>query len=207
MKRFHDDFTSLLIGFNIGTLENDSNSIFGLSTDLTFNYMNPGWFSFAKENDGEPAISEKCILGSHIGDSISGPARDYYLEIFQSILHTGDVWHHDYECSSPEKFRIFHQSVYPLYNLKGLVVVNSLVKEHPHDTHSIIPHQPIKKLYTQETGFISQCSNCRRVKRATQADVWDWVPAWVKQMPENTSHTFCQICYEYYYEFKYRRGK
>jgi hypothetical protein len=207
MKRLSDDFSGLLNCFNLETLENDPNSIFGLSTDLTLNYLNPGWFNFAKENDGEPAISDRFILGTHIGDSINGLARDYYLDVFQSILQTGKVWHHDYECSSPEKFRIYHQSVYPLYNRSGLVIVNSLVKEQPHDANSKMPHHPIKKLYTQKTGFINQCSNCRRVQRTSQQDVWDWVPAWVEQMPKNTSHNFCPICYEYYFEFKYQHGK
>jgi hypothetical protein len=207
MKRLSDDFSLLLDCFNLETLEKDPNSIFGLSTGLTLNYLNPGWYNFARENDGEPAISERYILGTPIDDSMIGPARDYYLDVFQNILRTGKVWHHDYECSSPEKFRIYHQSVYPLYNRRGLVIVNSLVKEQPHDENTRIPRQPIKTLYTQESGFINQCSNCRRVQRASQQDVWDWVPAWVENMPKNTSHSFCQICYEYYYEFKYQPGK
>ncbi|MBC7962985.1 MAG: hypothetical protein H7Y05_08580 [Steroidobacteraceae bacterium] len=207
MKHFHDDFSALLNGFKLETLENDPNSIYGLSVGLALNYLNAGWFDFAKENQGEPAISERFVLGTYIGDAMSGSVRDYYLEAFQNVLQTGKVWHHDYECSSPEKFRIYHQSVYPLYNRQGLIIVNSLVKEHPLETDSRTPCQPIRNLYTQETGFITQCSNCRRVQLATRQDVWDWVPAWVEQMPENTSHGLCQICFEYYYEFKYPQKK
>ena len=203
MIRYRDDFSTLLDGFYLETLENDPNSIFGLATDLTLNYLNPGWFNFARDNDGEPAISARFILGSYIGDAMAGPARGYYLEIFQGILATGKVWHHDYECSSPEKYRIYHQSVYPLYKKNGLIIVNSLVKEQPHDARTRKPRSPVKENYLQETGFITQCSNCRRVQRASRQDVWDWVPAWIKKMPENTSHTFCPICYEYYYEFKF----
>ena len=75
MQRYHDDFPTLLDGFNLGTLENDPNSIFGLATDLTLNYLNPGWFNFAGDNDGEPAISAKFIIGSYIGDAMAGPAE------------------------------------------------------------------------------------------------------------------------------------
>ena len=207
MKRFHDDFPALLNGFNLETLENDPNSIFGLSSDLTFNYLNPAWFNFSEENEGEPAISERFGLGTHIGDALSGTAREYYLDAFQRILQKGEVWHHDYECSSPTKFRLYHQSVYPLYKRSGLVVVNSLVTEQPFDESVRISRPPIGKLYTQETGFIVQCSNCRRVQCAPQQDVWDWVPAWIKHMPENTSHSICPICFEYYYECRYPRNK
>jgi hypothetical protein len=207
MKRFYEDFHVLLNGFNFETLENDSNSIFGLSTDLTFNYLNPAWFSFSEKNEGEPAISERFGLGTHIGDALSGSARDYYLDIFQRVLQKGEVWHHDYECSSPKKFRLYHQSVYPLYNRSGLVIVNSLVTEQPFDESLRRSYPPIMNLYTQETGFIIQCSNCRRVQRAPKQDVWDWVPVWIENMPENTSHSICPICFEYYYEFKYPSKK
>jgi len=203
MKRFYEDFSALLNGFSLETLENDPNSVFGLSIDLTLNYLNPAWFDFAAENKGEPAISERFGLGTYIGDALSGSARDYYLDVFSKILQKGEVWHHDYECSTPDEFRLYHQSVYPLYSRSGLVIVNSLVTEQPHDEASRRSYPPVGKLYTQETGFITQCCNCRRVQRAPQQNVWDWVPAWIEHMPENTSHSFCQICYEYYYEFKY----
>jgi len=203
MKRFQEDFPTLLSGFNLETLESHSSSIFGLSSDLTLNYFNPAWFQFAMENNGEPAISERFGLGTYVGNAIDGTARDYYLDVYQTILQEGRVWHHDYECSSPQKFRIYHQSVYPLFNSSGMVIVNSLVREQLFDGITRSPSPPIKMLYTQETGFITQCSNCRRVQRATQQDVWDWVPAWIEQMPENTSHSICDLCFEYYYEFKY----
>ena len=205
MERFHEDFASLLNGFNLETLEKDANPIFGLSADLTLNYLNPAWFTFAAENEGEPAISDRFHLGTDIGVAMIGSARDYYLDIFQKIIQTGEVWHHDYECSSPEKFRIYHQAVYPLYNRCGLISVNSLVKEEPHGESSRKTCPPIVKIYTQDTGFITQCSNCRRAQRATQPEVWDWVPAWVARIPKNCSHSFCPICFEYYYLFRYPR--
>lgn len=207
MKRIHDDFSDLLDGFKLETLESDANSVFGLSRDLTVNYLNPAWFRFAKENHGEPAISERFGLGSYIGDALDGSAKEYYLDAFSTVLQSGEVWHHDYECSSARTFRLYHQSVYPLHNRSGLVAINSLVTEHTFDESVRSSCPPIQERYTQETGFITQCSNCRRVQRAPRLDVWDWVPAWVERMPENTSHSFCQICFDYYYESKYLRKK
>jgi hypothetical protein len=205
MKRFHDDFPSLLAEFRLEVLERDPNPIYGLSAGLALNYLNPGWFVFARENDGEPAISERYGVGARIGDAMAGDARDFYLEAFQGVLQTGNVWHHDYECSTPNVFRIYHQSVYPLLEQRGLLVVNSLVKEQPHDAGTRVPRLPREELYVSDTGFISQCSNCRRVQRVSQPDVWDWVPAWVEQMPSHTSYTFCPVCFEYYW--RYRRAR
>ncbi|UFS70791.1 hypothetical protein LPW11_01055 [Geomonas sp. RF6] len=171
--------------------------------DLTINYFNPGWFIFSKENNGEPAISERFRIGTHIGDAITGVAREFYLESFQRVLKSGEIWHHDYECSSPETFRLFHQTAYPLHSREGIVIVNSLVTEHPHDPGVDLGEKEIERIYLQKTGFITQCSNCRRVQRASSESEWDWVPALVSKMPDNVSHTFCQICYDYY--FKRRR--
>lgn len=204
MKRFDEDFSALLDNFKLETLENDTNSVFGLSTDLCINYLNPAWFVFSQENDGEPDISERFGIGTYIGEALSGSVRDYYLDAFQRILQKGEVWHHDYECSSPDRFRLYHQSVYPLHKRRGLVIVNSLVTEQVFNENLRKVSPAAMNLYTQETGFIVQCSNCRRVQSATRQGVWDWVPAWVKDMPANTSHSFCQICFEYYYEFKYK---
>lgn len=204
MTRMQADFPDLLDCFSMETLELDSNSVYGLSVDLALNYLNPAWFSFAAENEGEPAVSERFGIGTRIADALSGSAREYYLDAFRAVLKTGKVWHHDYECSSPQKFRLYHQSVYPLFQRQGLVVVNSLVSERPFDGSLRSPSPPLIELYTRETGIIAQCSNCRRVQRASRPEVWDWVPEWVENMPDNISHSFCQICFEYYYEFKYR---
>lgn len=84
----------MLDSFTLETLEKDSNPIYGLSADLTLNYLNPAWFTFAAENEGEPAISARFHLGTDIGGAMIGSARDYYLDIFQKILQTGEVWHH-----------------------------------------------------------------------------------------------------------------
>lgn len=205
MKRMHEKFPTLLNSFNLETLESDSSSIFGLSTDLTINYLNPVWFLFAAENGGEPSISERFGIGTHVGDALAGAAKEYYLSIYKEVLKKGKVWHHDYECSSPETFRLYHQAAYPLYKRHGLVIVNSLVREEPIDSSS--SHPPVVELYTQETGIITQCSNCRRVQRVSPQDVWDWVPAWVERMPENISHSFCRICFEYYFQYKPERSR
>jgi hypothetical protein len=200
MKRLDDNFLSMLDGLQLETLEGEPNPVYGLSSDRAVSYLNPGWFIFARENGGEPAISERFGIGTFIGDAMAGEARGFYLEAFQAILRTGKVWHHDFECSSATVLRLYHQSVYPLRGRGGLIVVNSLTKEQPHESKARIARPPRKELYVQRTGLITQCSNCRRVQRVSPPEVWDWVPAWVKRMPPNTSHSFCPGCFDYYWQ-------
>lgn len=207
MKRICDDFRSLIGGFDIEALEEDPNPVFGLSTDLALNYLNPGWFVFARANGGEPAVSERFGVGTYVGDAIAGDAKEFYLGAFRDILATGKVWHHDIECSTPGVFRLYHQTVYPLRDQRGLIVVNSLFRVHPHDVATRTPRPPREELYLKETGFITQCSNCRRVQRISPPEVWDWVPAWVERMPPHTSHSFCPICFEYYWRYRLQAGR
>jgi len=198
MKRFLDNFPDLLEGFALEALENDPNTIIGLSTELTLMYLNPSWFDFARENDGEPAISDKFTLGTHICNHIGGYIRGFYLEAYQTVLQTGKVWRHVYECSTPEIFRLFRQTTQPLHDKCGLLVVNSLVEERPHDVNTRKPCQPNEQRYVKHTGIITQCSNCRHIQRARQLHMWDWVPAWVAKVPNTTSHGICPVCLAYY---------
>ncbi|GFO54832.1 hypothetical protein GMSM_18390 [Geomonas sp. Red276] len=199
MSRFVPDFPSLLGGLSLEALQEEAGAVFGLLPDLTIGYLNAGWFRFAADNGGEPAISERFGLGTYIGSAIDGEARDFYLERFESALRSGEVWRHEYECSSDAVFRSFHQTAYPLAGQAGLVVVNSLLIERPHDVAERPPQPPLVDHYCNEHGLISQCSNCRRVHRRANPERWDWVPAWVARMPENITHTFCRTCFEYYF--------
>jgi hypothetical protein len=55
--------------------------------------------------------------------------------------------------------------------------------------------------YLHASGFIHQCSNCRRSQHALNEDEWHWVPGFVKNMPKNVSHTICPTCYDYYWKY------
>lgn len=202
MERIYGSYRSLLDGFGLEPLEKDPNPVYGLSDNHALVYLNPGWFAFAKANGGEPAITERFCIGTYLGDAMSGDVRRFYLDAFRDVLLTGKVWHHDYECSTPDVFRMYHQTVYPLREQRGLIVVNSLIEEHPHDAATRIPCPPRQELYVWETGLITQCSNCRRVQCVSQPERWDWVPAWVRQVPANTSHSFCPVCFEYYWRYR-----
>ena len=66
IKRYDQIFLSKLDGFDFETLENCPHSIFGLSKDLQLIYFNKAWFDFAKQNNGEPGISNRFQLGTPI---------------------------------------------------------------------------------------------------------------------------------------------
>jgi len=202
MKRFKKDFASKLVGIDFETLEKNNNSIFGLSKDLKLIYFNPSWIGFAEENDPSESLLKKHPLGTSIEKSISGEEiKSFYIQNYKNVLKTGKVWRHEYECSSPNESRIYHQGAYPLKNGEGLIIINTLVVKLSMDDVNRKSYKANKKQYLDSNGFINQCSNCRNSQRANQPEVWDWVPAWIEDMPENVSHTICPTCFDYYWKY------
>jgi hypothetical protein len=195
-NRIREGFGALLQGFDLATLENDQHSVFGLSAEFELIYFNPAYGRFSDRNGG---VGPAFPLGTNLLDVIKGPMRALYQETFTRVLATGIAWHHEYACHSAELFRQYYQGVYPLMNGQGLVVINSARVERAMD----LPGQPpLEVTYVQSTGLLTQCSNCRRTLRNDDTGVWDWVPAWVEAMPENTSHSLCSTCADYYWKHR-----
>jgi hypothetical protein len=197
MKRFEETFKAILAGFDFEALESSPNTIFAVSDKLKFIYFNMAWFKFSRVNGGDPGISARFTVGTSFESAISDIAKDYYVAGFMKVLKEKKVWKHEYECSSPEIFRVFSQDVYPLKNSKGLIVVNSLKIERPFNKGERNISTLSETEYYNSNGLITQCTNCRRTQRSN--DIWDWVPSLVLNMPEQVSHSICPICYDYYW--------
>ncbi|MFU8814756.1 MAG: hypothetical protein ACNA7W_05390 [Pseudomonadales bacterium] len=198
--RIHQDFPALIRGFDIDALESDAHSACALSTDLSFLYFNPAWFRFARANGGEAIDSPRYGLGASFVDVLPEVVRNDYVAAYRGVLDTGQPWHHDYECSGPDLFRRYHQTVYRFHNGQGLLVVNSLREAHRPISDFRMPQAPAQGTYRSTiTGLITQCCNCRRVQRIVAPYQWDWVPAWVKAMPCNTTSGLCEFCNQYYW--------
>lgn len=199
MKRLDRSFKKLFRYHNYDFLEKHSEAIYGVWNDFRLAYLNPGWFRFAKENEGEPNISKEWGLGRSIMDCVAGEVKALYLEKLNACLKSNTVWSHEYECSSANVFRLYHQIVYPLPKQEGLLFVNSLVIERLHDPERRKEKGADESAYVDRNGFICQCAYCRRVKNFCYEERWDWVAEWVKRCPDNTSHTFCPSCFGHYF--------
>ena len=79
--------------------------------------------------------------------------------------------------------------------------MNTLVVKLPMDQIDRKAYEAIEKKYIQSTGFITQCSYCRRCERADRSEIWDWVPSWVEKIPDNCSHSICPTCFDYYWKY------
>src|SRR5215470_14327619 len=100
-------------GFDLASLEADPSTIYMLSPDLRIVYCNKAWDEFAAQNGGV-GLKRKAILGTPILDVIAEPLRPNYLDGLAEAQEQLHPWELDYECSSPELFRLFHMRVLPL---------------------------------------------------------------------------------------------
>ncbi len=192
-------FLPLLRGFDVEELDQHGGSVYGLWPDLRLACFNRSWEEFARDNGGEPAISTRWGLNSSVAEAICEPLRRYYALRYSACLKGMEPWDHRYECSSPFAFRCFHMTAYPLGRREGLLVVNSLVVERPHDVAGVPAHSADDHAYVDAHGDLHQCAHCRRVQRSDTPQFWDWIPQWVEKSPAHASHGICPVCLDYYY--------
>lgn len=199
MPHIAPDFTACLSGFDTAELEAMENVVYGIDSDWRLGYFNPAWQRFARQNGGEPAISRDWNLGRSILDALPADLQPFYKNGYRDCRNCGKPWHHAFECSSPSTYRRYQQTVYPLPGQQGLLIVNALVGERPHDTRDATPPADALGVYADGNDIVHQCCHCRRIKSPLSSSRWDWVPALVETPAPRTSHTLCAACLDFYY--------
>lgn len=179
-----------------------------LDPDLQIVYCNPAWDQFATLNGGEHAMRD-FVVGTNLLKVVPKELRQVYVGLFEHARESAQVGSLDYECSSPTMYRRFRMEVRPLYVPDLFMVVHSLLVEHHHGPER--PEKPpVLALYCNpETGLIVNCAHCRRTRRVSDPEVWDWVPAYLGPgaPQQNISHGLCRTCYAYFYPQVYSRSK
>lgn len=185
------------LGIPLKELEADPAVIFALDRNLRLVFCNASWDRFARENDGEAWLAEHA-LGKNIMDVVTEPLQPFYQRAYASARETAEPWEHQYECSSPEKYRAFQMRILPLPTSRGFLIVNSLVVERDHGAGRS-EHLAAANAYETKDGLITICSHCRRTLRADGSKAWDWVPDHLRLRGTKVSHGLCIPCYSYFY--------
>ena len=184
---------SELGAFDAKALADDPGSLVAIRDDGTILWFNAGWRRFAGANGGDD-VPDRFGVGASYFEAISGTLRGFYEELVLDCADRQEPFEQQYECSSPTSRRTFRMRVLPAGD-HVLLVSHSLVVEEPVEAAA---SEPLDDAYRAPTGLVTMCSNCRRVRRADQAQ-WDWVPAWVSNQPARVSHGICALCMGYYY--------
>jgi hypothetical protein len=116
------------------------------------------WDTFAKSNDGEPAIGGR-VIGTHLLDHISGDvSRMYVRTVFDAVRILGRQATRAYRCDSPTQKRFMEMTVTP-ESAGSLLVEHRLLRaENFVRPLGFVPGIPGR------TGTRVRCSMCNRLK-------------------------------------------
>lgn len=200
-NRIAKEFRDHLKEFDLETLETSPDVIYAIDRNLNFTYYNPSWIEFAEKNKGPEDILDLHPIGSSLFKGMSGESVDFYQSHYSSAFEKEHPTIHEYECSSPEHYRIYAQFSYPVANRNNVLIINRLVYEEPISAKNkkklLLPDE---KKFRDRYGYLTQCSNCRCFKPANEDNRWEWVSVWSEAIPEKTSHSVCPTCYDFHWK-------
>ncbi len=188
------EFRDRLEGWDVRGLAATEDVVYVIDSGFRLRGWNPAWESFARANEGQTVL-ERFTLGVNILTAIDEEIRGMYVTVFSRALASGEPTHHRYECSSPDTFREFYQTAYPLDRRAGLVLTNHLIEEYP---HPLAPGVPLSRTYLKGDGVVEQCSHCRKTRDQQAGQKWDWVPSTVLNPPEKLEFSLCPACRSHY---------
>jgi hypothetical protein len=165
--------------------------VYSLDRDYRIDWCNDAWDRFAAAN-GAPQLRGHTQIGRRVFDTIPTDLQSFYRKLFKSVILYGRESEHFYECSSPERRRLFHMRILP--EPSGLLLVNSLTIESPQRA----VRYSVESEYHSSADAIRMCSHCRRTYN-TRHQRWDWVSRFVQPLPAGTKYELCDFCRAYHY--------
>ncbi len=190
---FVDDRFRAYIEGDLDRLVHMDSTVYGLLADLSLGFTNLAWDRFAADNSSAPLrypAPERRLLAA-----ITPELSPFYERMFREVLVRREPAEHTYACHSPDLFRRYRMRVLPAG--AGLIVVHHLVVEQPFGHGDAQP--PVAQRYTNADGLITQCCQCRMIRRPATPRTWDWVPAFLDTPPEELTHGLCPLCFRHYY--------
>lgn len=196
--RLDPRFAENVEGLDLAVLDELDDTVYALDEERRLAFVNAAWDRFAHDNGA--SWSRNWDLGASVMEATSPVLRAFYDDLFQRAADSSSPVEVDYECSSPTRVRRMRMRVAQL-SPGGLLVVNSTLNVLPTDSSCTADDAR----YRDASGIVMMCAHCRRTRRAA-AEAWDWVPAWVAEMPEMTSHGLCPACFLLHYPRARRRA-
>ena len=169
--------------------------VYLLDAEMCFVDCNPTWDTFAAENGGK-GISRAEVSGRSIFDYVPDVLRSFYLHKYWFAKRSEGWTEFDYDCSSPEKIRLFRMRMIGVE--EGLLVVNHLRLEEECNVASPLTEEA-RRSYISPDGSVTMCANCRKTKRRDEVDSWDWVSDFLRDRTLKVSHGLCPRCASHLY--------
>lgn len=185
----------IFVGISAAALETTENVVYLLDRELRILYCNPAWDRFAMANGASAAWLRDRAVGQKLQAVIPAPLERFYADVFDAAQRAAVTF--DYECNSPDLFRSFRMQVMQREN--RFLVANALRVEQPMAEAGRVAYTPAQFRYQRSDGLITMCCHCRKTRRLTAENTWDWVPNHLRRPPLTVSHGICPICVDHHY--------
>jgi hypothetical protein len=169
--------------------------IYLLTDELRFVDCNPVWDTFAAANGGR-GISRLEIRERLILDYVPDILRTFYVHKYWFAKRASGWTHFDYDCSSPEKIRLFRMAMMPIGD--KMLVSNHLRIEEECEVKLPLTEEQAD-LYISPTGMAVMCANCRKTRHLGNETQWDWIPEMLRRDDFKVSHGICPRCSVFLY--------
>jgi hypothetical protein len=173
--------------------ERSASEICVIDVDYRIIYCNPSWDLFALQNDRSGATASH-VLGRSFFAFVPRVLHSHYRTLVETSRLERKGAGRDYECHSPDKFRMYHLMVLPIPGTDLTAMVHSLRVERP----MIFRPLNVSAYHHGPGNIVTMCAQCRRTKN-NQRHHWNWVPEFVKNPPRRISHGICPECTMYLY--------
>lgn len=193
IMRIDEAFAAQLTPFDLEPLSVTHNVVYAVDQQWRLRAFNEAWEQFARDNGGARVLTDYPLRTSILG-AMHPLLAQYYRERYGLAIRRGQPFENDFECSSDQIYRRFHQTAYPLSTGTGLLIVNHPCLIRPIESAG----KPFSEDYIKSNGLIAQCCHCRMVYNNRHGR-WDWVPELVATVRRDVSHTLCPPCLDYYY--------
>jgi hypothetical protein len=180
---------------DLKALDESPDIVYFLDCDFVLRGFNKAWVKFGEENGGW-GIVQKYGLGAPVFPAIPESLQLFYQDAYRTAMLKKTSFEHDFQCSSPDKFRVFHQTAYPLPDTAGVMIVNTIVETRPHSDE---PMPLSERHFKPGTDIITICCHCRKTKDQTRPERWEWVPEVLSKYHASVSHGLCVTCHRSYY--------
>jgi len=185
-------------GLSIRDLQISRSIIYILDAESRIVFCNWAWDRFAAQNKGVN-LTHLSVVGKSVLDVVPDPLQLFYRTAYATARKTHQPWIHNFECSSPETFRLFHMRVLPIGG-PYLCVENSLRIERLHEADRAEIH-PATSRYVDQNGVIVMCSHCRRTRQVRNigSPRWVWIPEFLNAPPGEVNYALCDLCFRFFY--------
>jgi hypothetical protein len=162
-----------------------------IDVDSTIVYCNPAWDLFALQNNG-PGATAGHVLGRSLFSYIPAVLNSQYRTLVDTARLGRKSSGSNYECHSPDQFRIYRLIVLPIPDTDLIAMVHSLRVERA----MMFGPMDVSAYHHGPGNVVTLCAQCRRTKN-NHHRYWDWVPEFVRTPPRRISHGICPECTMY----------